>query len=212
MFSGIIEGRAKLIDFKKTEKGFSLQIEAETEMQDLHISDSLCVNGICLTIVKKKGKIIVFDVLHETYQRTGLKNLQTGDSLNLERALKLGDRLGGHFVTGHIDGVGQIKKIIDIGQDRTLIIQFPSDLATFVAQKGSIAVEGVSLTLGVIKANTFEVYLIPYTLNQTNLGCKKLGDGVNLEVDILARYAVGSKTEKEPSKITQDFLKEHGFF
>ncbi|MBI1869729.1 MAG: riboflavin synthase [Chlamydiae bacterium] len=191
MFSGIIEKMGKFIQIDSSREKRRLEIGLEDNWKDLKISESVCVNGICLTAIEIKDSKISFDVLDETYQKTNLKFLQSGDFLNLERALRVGDRLGGHFVTGHIDGVGRIIDIIERSSEETFLMKFPEDLSPYIVPKGSIAVDGVSLTMGKVDKNVFEVHLIPYTLTHTNLGEKCKDNIVNLEVDILARYVLG---------------------
>ena len=210
MFTGIIETIGKFHSFKKTQKQWLLLMEAPKKRFSVKTSDSVSVNGICLTVASQSRKVICSDILNETYDKTNLKFLKPGDSINLERSLKIGDRLGGHFVTGHIDGMGKILEIVKTGKEKKLLIQSPENLTKYLATKGSISVDGVSLTLGPLYKNSFEVFLIPYTLEHTNLGIRKEGDSVNLEVDILARYARGEKFKKS-SGITLSFLKKHGF-
>lgn len=207
MFSGIVEATGRVIKLAVHQKQYRLEIECPLEMKT---SDSLCVNGICLTVTDRTKSKITFDILEETFLKTTLKKAKPGDILNLESALKAGDPIGGHFVTGHVDGIGKIKEIRKKNRQKTFVIEYPKDLSSFVACKGSISIDGVSLTVGETPRNCFEVHLIPFTLEHTNLGLRKIKDWVNLEVDILARYTVCALSKKE-SKITKSFLKEHGF-
>lgn len=211
MFTGLIEHRGKLSKLVRKENQWCLEINLPDTLNDPKISESISVNGVCLTVSKIQKNIISFDLLEETYQRTTIRYLKTGDNLNLERALKMGDRLGGHFVTGHVDGVGVIKSIVERECEKIYKIEVPNELIPYLAVKGSIAVDGVSLTLGEIKGNQFEVYLIPFTLENTNLGGKKTGDRVNLEIDVIARYVKRMMEGDRKSQITEEFLREHGY-
>jgi riboflavin synthase len=210
MFTGLVETTGKFHSFEKKGKQWRLLISPPKNKFSVKISDSISVNGICLTVASQNSKSICFDVLNETYDKTGLKFLKPGASVNLERSLKIGDRLGGHFVTGHIDGIGEIVKISKTGKEKNLVIRSRENLSPYLAYKGSIAIDGISLTVGPVYKNSFEVFLIPYTLEHTNLGERKTGDCINLEVDILARYAKGEKLQKNCG-ITLSFLKKHGF-
>jgi riboflavin synthase len=209
MFTGIIESLGKFRRLFRHYDQWRLEIDA-THFKNIEISQSISVNGVCLTVISAKEKSLVFDILNETYEKTNFSLLKPNDFLNLERSLKVGSELGGHFVTGHVDGTGKILEIVNKGEERIFSIEAPGDLVPYLACKGSIAVEGVSLTLGKISNNIFEVYLVPYTLSHTNLGTKNEGDWINIEIDILARYALSSRLEKK-SKISLEFLREHGF-
>lgn len=209
MFTGIIESLGKFKQLYRFHEQWRLEVE-DSFFKDIETSESISVNGVCLTVVGVKEKSLIFDVLNETYGKTNFSLFKPGNSLNLERSLKMGSKLGGHFVTGHVDGIGKILELTKKGQEQIFSIEAPADLTTYLVTKGSIAVEGVSLTFGKTSKNIFEVYLIPYTLSHTNLGMKSLGDRVNLEVDILARYALSCNSEKK-SNISVEFLREHGF-
>ncbi len=210
MFSGIIENTAKILKIEASHQKHFLEIQRSKMLKSIKISDSLCVNGICLTIAKLTSSKISFDILEETFCRTTLKTNCPGDILNIERPLQWKGRVGGHFVTGHIDGIGEISKIKRGKREQTWEVKFPLSLSSFIAIKGSISINGVSLTVGEVKGNMFKIHLIPFTLKNTNLGLKKEGEFLNLEVDLLARYAVSAALTKK-SKITKSFLKKHDF-
>lgn len=177
MFSGIVQAVGRIVATKP------LVVETGAlGLSDVRVGDSICVQGACLTVVKKaKGKL-QFDVSKETLRVTA--GLDRPGAVNLEKSLAVGDRLGGHLVTGHVDGVGQVVKK-NKGETR---IRFPKPLARYIALKGSICIDGVSLTVNRVKGNTFEVNLIPHTLNVTTLGRLATGTKVNLEIDLVARY------------------------
>ena len=211
MFSGIVE---ELGTVKRIEKGAGgaqgFVISAKLVSNDLSTGDSVSVNGACLTVVKMNKKEIHFDVIEETLKHTNLSGLRAGDKVNLERALKVGDRVSGHFVSGHIDGTGTVRAASGRGADTFLKIGFSPDLLKFVVLKGSVAVDGVSLTVSETGPDFFGVDLIPYTLKQTTLGLRKTGDKVNVEVDMLTKYAA-KFIQGKTKTITEDFLTKHGF-
>ena len=168
--------------------GKRLVLRESEVARDLAIGDSIANNGCCLTVIGIDGDTFAFEAGSETLSRTNLGDLKTGDHVNLERSLRTGDRLGGHFVTGHIDCVGTLDEREDDADWSTLWFRFPNEYARFMASKGSIAVDGVSLTLVDVDADRFSVALIPHTLSVTTLGALSLGDHVNLETDLLAKY------------------------
>lgn len=210
MFSGIIEERGKIKRISKASQGWKLTVVSEIASKDARIGDSISVNGVCLTVVEIDGRNISFDVMEETLRRTSLLELSAGKIVNLERSLKAGDRISGHFVTGHIDCIGKISAITKRPNECAMDIDFPPDKKSYLAEKGSVAIDGVSLTVAEVKANRLRVYLIPFTLKATNLGARKAGDSVNIELDILSKYTPRISPSKE-SKITAEFLKQHGF-
>lgn len=188
MFTGIIEelGVVKRI----TQKGnFSLlEVRAKLILEDIKVADSVAVNGVCLTIVKKEKDCLFFEIMQETLNLTNLGQLHTGDAVNLERALKVGDRLSGHFVLGHVDAKSPIRKKNFVKNNLCFEIIIPRGLNKYIAVKGSIAVDGISLTVSSVSANTFSVYVIPHTLKNTTLKYKNVASPVNIEVDMLAKY------------------------
>ena len=187
MFTGLIEEVGNVIAApRKTEN--QLTIAAPQLAQQARAGDSIAVNGCCLTLTLLQDKLLGFDLLEETIARTNLKNLERGDSLNLERALSVHQRLGGHFVQGHIDCISPIVSFEKHSNDFRLEIELPRDFAHYVASKGSIAVNGISLTVAEVLPTSFIAWIIPYTKENTNLNRAKRGDLVNLEFDILAKY------------------------
>lgn len=188
MFSGIVEGLGHVAEIISEPPGCKLAIEEPKIAADTEVADSICVNGCCLTVVEKKDSILVFQAGPETLDRTNLGDLVQGSPVNLERALRVDSRLGGHFVSGHIDGKAELVKIDDHGDWADYYFKIPKDLAVQMASKGSVAVDGVSLTLVRCEKDLFSVALIPFTLQVTTLGKKKIGDTVNIETDILAKY------------------------
>lgn len=212
MFSGIIEEKAKVEKVLKGSRGLLFTLHSEAASGDSRIGDSIAVNGVCLTIVGIKDKTISFDVMEETLQRTNLSKISKNEFVNLERSLKMGGRISGHFVTGHVDCVGKVRDILKIRGEYVLAIEFPQDKAVYIAEKGSIAVDGVSLTVGEIEGTRLKVYLIPHTLKSTTLGARRPGDSVNIEFDMLGKYVMKEvHEEKKKGKIDEDFLKRHGF-
>jgi len=193
MFTGIIEnmGTIKKINVKKNLLVFSIDLGVLAH--DIQKGDSVSVSGVCLTVVSKKGTMANFDLMKETIERTSLKYLAVGDSVNLELALKAGNRLGGHFVTGHVDEVVVIKKIDEELNWVAFRLGISKTNRKYIVSKGSVTIDGISLTVGRVGKNYFEVYLIPYTLKVTTLGLKKVGDHINIETDILAKYILEKK-------------------
>jgi len=188
MFSGIVEALGRVSAIISEPPGCRLVIEETAIAATVKVADSVAVNGCCLTIVDKDDKTFAFQAGPETLARTNLGQLVQGSFVNLERALALGDRLGGHFVSGHIDGQAELIRIDNHGDWQDYYFSVPKELAAHMASKGSVAVDGVSLTLVACEKNMFSVALIPYTLKVTTLGQCKIGDKVNIETDILAKY------------------------
>lgn len=189
MFTGIVEETGRVEDVQKTSSGISLHVTAVRTADDLRIGDSVAVNGCCLTVVEiRNGTQLRFDLLRETWERTNLQFVSRGSLVNLERPLRASGRLDGHFVTGHIDGLGRIVRWERSGADHVLEIAPPAELLRHIVQKGSIAVDGISLTVAAVSDKTFTVWIIPHTYQVTALRERKLGDAVNLETDILGKY------------------------
>ena len=188
MFSGIVEALGRVTAIISEPPGCRLIIEEAMIADTIKVADSVAVNGCCLTVVEKNGNTFAFQAGPETLARTNLGKLVSGSPANLERALALGDRLGGHFVSGHIDGQAELAQIDNHGDWQDYYFAISSELAAQMASKGSVAVDGVSLTLVRCDQNLFSVALIPYTLKVTTLGNCKIGDNVNIETDILAKY------------------------
>jgi riboflavin synthase len=187
MFSGIVSAIGTVREARRAPGGLRIVVDAgRLGLRDVSVGDSIAVNGTCLTVVARMGRKFRADVSRETLACTA--GFAAGGSVNLEKALRAADRLGGHLVSGHVDGVGSVTRIERSGDNRRLAVAVPKALAKYVARKGSIAVNGVSLTVNEINGATFTVNLIPHTLKATNLGDLREGDKVNLEVDMLARY------------------------
>lgn len=205
MFTGIVEevGTVKQASAK------SLLISARKVLEELKPGDSISVNGACLTVTRLEKGAFQAELMPETLRRTNLGKLRLGDKVNLERALRLGDRLGGHFVQGHVDGVGKILSRSAEPGAHLLRISVPEELQRYLVEKGFVAVEGVSLTVVRRDDTSFWVSLVRYTEENTNLGLKRPGDLVNLEVDILAKYL--EQLQGNSLRLSADFLAEHGF-
>lgn len=188
MFSGIVESLGTVAELRSEPPGCWLIVREPKIAAETAVADSISVNGCCLTVVAVEGDAVAFQAGPETLARTNLGDLKPGSPVNLERALKVGDRLGGHFVSGHIDGTGTLAERIDEGEWSTFWFSLPRELSRQMASKGSIAIDGVSLTIVASEPDRFSVALIPFTLDVTTLGSLKPGDRVNLETDILAKY------------------------
>ena len=192
MFTGVIAGRAKVIAVSKAKKkGADMQLKINLGKfgRGLHVGDSVSINGACLTVSRLSKTAADFEMVAETTRRTNLGELEEGDMVNIERSLKIGDALEGHFVLGHIDGTGEIEDIVKSETETTFWINIdPPELAGSVVEKGSIAIDGISLTIVEVKGNKLSVSLVPHTLRITTLGSKRIGDKVNIEIDILGRY------------------------
>jgi len=197
MFSGIIADVGLIKSAKDRDGGLRLTVNTEAlGMDDVQLGDSIACNGVCLTVVKLDGNDFTVDVSRETLNcTTGLG--EQGKHLNLEKALRLSDRLGGHLVSGHVDGVGEVVAFNDIGESWRLVVRAPQALAKYIAMKGSITINGVSLTVNQVSGSEFEVNLIPHTLDVTTLNELKVGSKVNLEIDLIARYVERMLTAEE---------------
>ena len=187
MFTGIITEIGKV----KSKNGNIMAVSAPNTARDLNPGDSVCVNGVCVTVIENTPSIFKANLLGETIGRTNLAKLKIGDAVNLELSLKAGDRIGGHIVTGHVDCVGRLVRNYKKGNDKIIEIEVPYSLVKYVVIKGSVSIDGVSLTVVKKIGNRFTVHLIPYTLKYTTLGNKRVGSLLNVEIDILARYAGG---------------------
>lgn len=189
MFTGLIEQVGTVASLDHSERSCQLRISAPRFAPDVVAGESIAVNGCCLTVTAHDADLLAFDLLNETLERTNLGHLRNGSAVNLERALRAHDRFGGHFVQGHIDCTARIVDFAQRGADRRLEIELPSQFARYVAVKGSIAVDGISLTVAELLPKSFVTWIIPHTKTQTNLGQAASGQMVNLEFDILAKYA-----------------------
>lgn len=188
MFSGIIEGKAKVITWNPGSGLSRLTIEAPVDVSDVSIGDSIALAGVCLTVVEILNNKLSFELAPETIRKSKFQFLKIDDYINFERSLKLGDRIHGHIVSGHVDAVGTVVSVKEDGETVCLTIGYPKTLNGLFAQKGSVAIDGVSLTVGDVFDAEFSVYIIPHTLEVTTLGSLKPTSSVNLEVDMLARY------------------------
>ena len=213
MFTGIIEDKGKVLKVEYRGQEKRLTIGMPPHLTEVQLGDSININGVCLTVARKGQQSIELDLSKETLQRSALGELKQGDEVNLERALRLSDRLGGHIVNGHIDGIGVIiekKKERDFLQ---LTIRIPESVSKYVVQKGSIAIDGISLTVNEYQGGEIRLTLIPYTIEKTTLVDKKVGDRLNVEADILGKYVerLLARGDKKTGEMDLSFLKEHGF-
>ena len=188
MFTGLIEEIGLVLWIRASDQGTQLQVSASRIASDIHRGDSIAVNGCCLTVAAHRGPHLTFDLLEETLNRTNLRQLRRGTPVNLERALATDGRLGGHFVQGHVDCAAHVLAFNPVGQDHRLEVELPGDFSHYVACKGSIAINGISLTIAEVLTNSFASWIIPLTKRRTNLDALQAGDYVNLEFDILAKY------------------------
>ena len=211
IFTGIIEEIGKLADIKKEKDLYTLKISCKKVLEGTKRGDSIATNGVCLTVTELGDDFYKAEVMVETINSTNFKTLSLGEPLNLERALSPAKRLDGHIVQGHVDGVGEIINILKRGHEIVYRIKFDSDNFKYIAEKGSIALDGISLTVSRVGENYFEVSIIPTTIADTNLASKKLGEKINIETDIIGRYVYNFVNTKEASKITKNFLLENGF-
>lgn len=187
MFTGIIEETGTVLEFAESEKAYRLKLAARSVLQDLQMGDSIAVNGCCLTTIAFDQESIAFDLLHESVRLTSFQSIQPGNPVNLERSLRFNGKIGGHFVTGHIDATGSVSHAERRGKDLYLRVEPPPEFLKYLVYKGSIAIDGVSLTVAEVDDSGFAVWLIPHTLELTNLHAHHPGSLVNLEFDLLAK-------------------------
>jgi len=209
MFSGIIEEMGVVKSMTRQEGWIRLALYAEKVWRDCRKGDSLSVNGVCLSVTEVSEGRIGFDVMEETLARTDLGLLKNGEAVNLERALKAGERISGHFVTGHVDCLGKISAFVKRPARYVLEVTCPRDTKPYIAEKGSVAVSGVSLTVVRAESGRFSVHLVPQTLRTTSLAAKRPGEKVNVEFDIMTKYAALHSIKQRG--IDESFLEEHGF-
>ncbi len=217
MFTGLVEELGKVKTIEKGAKSVRITIAAKKVLEDVKLGDSIAVNGTCLTAVDFDSTYFTADVMPETVNKTVLAHLRPGDPVNLERTLRLGDRFGGHMVSGHVDSIGKI--IAKDQNDIAIIVKISvtPETSRYIIKKGSIAIDGISLTVVEATDTWFSVSLIPHTAKMTTLGYKRVGDSVNLETDIIGKYVekllMPKSSEPIPQKsgITMDFLAQHGF-
>lgn len=199
MFTGIVEETGKVLAFAPKAEAWELAILAQAALVDLTIGDSIAVNGCCLTAARFDASTLYFDVLEETRRLTNFSALRPHSLVNLERSLRFGGKVGGHFVTGHIDALGTVAVFEARGRDYFLRVNLPPGLTRYVVHKGSIAIDGISLTIAEVDDNSFSVWLIPHTLEVTNLREKQVGDAVNLEFDLLGKHVEKLLLKRSPA-------------
>lgn len=214
MFTGVIECTGEIISLSKKTRAYELKLSSRNIASSMKLGESLSVNGICLTVTKVISDEITLEIMPETLGRTNLGGLKAKNAVNLERALRVNGRIDGHFVTGHVDATGILTSRRTRGQDVVLEVGLPIEFLRYIVSKSSVALDGVSLTVSAVKSSSFEVSLIPYTLDNCTLGTKKTGDILNVECDILAKYIEKlymGKGSSQGSLLSESFLKEHGF-
>lgn len=214
MFTGLIEEIGKVVDIFERNKMWSITFECEKILEDVDVGDSIAVNGICLTVEEYDENLFKANVMAETMRKSNLKYFKKGSSVNLERALKIGDRFGGHIVSGHIDGIGIIEEYEDEGDAIWVSISTSKDILKYIVYKGSVAVDGVSLTVSYVDEKIFKVSIIPHTNENTTLIKRNIKDVVNIECDLIGKYVekllLHEKAKKE-SSIDMNFLIQNGF-
>ncbi|MFZ5823195.1 MAG: riboflavin synthase [Bacillota bacterium] len=215
MFTGLVEETGTLRSVRRGGRSLQITVGARKVLEGGRIGDSIAVNGVCLTVTALHSDGFTADVMPETYEKTSLSQTPVGALVNLERTMALGDRFGGHIVQGHVDGTGIIRAMESDEIAVWLSVEAPAEIIRYVVPKGSIAIDGISLTVVDVTEDRFRVSLIPHTYAVTAMSQKRPGDRVNLEVDILAKYVermLGWRgAEKRESRVTEAFLKEHGF-
>lgn len=217
MFTGIVEEIGTVRRIQNGKASAVLTVHAQKVLEDLHLGDSIAVNGVCLTVTAFDKHSFCADVMHETLNRSALGLLTAGSHVNLERAMAANGRFGGHIVSGHIDGTGTVAAITQDGIAVRYTIQTSDSVIKYIVEKGSVAIDGISLTVTEIEGNRFGVSIIPHTQGQTTLSMRNIGDTVNLENDIVGKYVErllsfqATESPKPKSKITKDFLLQNGF-
>jgi len=214
MFTGIVEEMGQVQSVSNSSTGYEMTITARTALDGVQLGDSISVNGVCLTVTWFNANSFTVGVAPETRSLTNLERLKAGDPVNLERAVTPTTRLGGHYVQGHVDGVGELARMQPDGESLRVTINAPQELTKYMVPKGFIALDGVSLTLVDVAATSFSIMLVAYTQQHIVLPTRQLGDLVNIEVDILGKYVeklISSRLNTNPSNITQSLLEENGF-
>ncbi len=217
MFTGIIQAIGTIADMQAKGGDIALAINtAKLDLSDVALGDSIAVNGVCLTAIALTESGFTADVSRETLALTSLGSLSKGSEVNLEKALTLQTRLGGHLVSGHVDGLGEVKSRQNDGRSERFVISAPDDISRYIATKGSITIDGVSLTVNAVNGSDFEINIVPHTIQETIIEHYQVGTKVNLEVDIIARYLErliqGGAVTADSSNITEAFLAENGFY
>lgn len=213
MFTGIIEEIGNVLKVDRGATSFSMTIQAKKIMEDIHLGDSIAVNGVCLTVTQFTNESFAVDVMPETYMATTLHKLSIGSSVNLERAMAANGRFGGHFVSGHVDGAGAIIEKKSVENALYLTIRVPSAFKQYLLEKGSIAIDGTSLTIFAVDECDVTISLVPHTQKETILAKKRIGEEVNVECDMFAKYVAQmfQQQKKQSEQITLGMLKENGF-
>lgn len=217
MFTGLVEELAIIKRIDVSLQGAQMELQASIILSDMHLGDSIAVNGVCLTVVRMTPSSFVVEAVPETMRRTNLGRLKVGDTVHVERAMAAGGRFGGHIVSGHIDGTGQVVEVEQEGMARVIHIEAAPALMKYIVEKGSICVDGVSLTVMTAGSTRFDISIIPHTQGVTRLGHAKVGDVVNLECDVIAKYVerlLGFKADagaQPASTLDIGFLQKHGF-
>ena len=211
MFTGIIEDIGIIANINKMSGRWEISLKTALQPATIKEGDSISVDGVCLTATKLSGNIFSVDVSLETLRLTTLKDKKTGQKVNLERAMSADGRFGGHLVTGHIDGIGTIANKRKEGDSVRLVIEVPPSLSRYIVGKGSIAIDGISLTVNEQRDNIFTVNIIPYTVSRTTIGEKNLRDTINIETDIIGKYVESFLKKDKNKSIDMDFLYRHGY-
>ncbi|MEA3385268.1 MAG: riboflavin synthase [Thermodesulfobacteriota bacterium] len=216
MFTGIIQGLGTLRDVRQAGQSLVLTIHPDFSITDPQEGESIAVNGVCLTAASISHDVFSAEVSPETLSRTTLSGLRVGSRVNLERALRLSDRLGGHLVSGHVDGIGEVIEKENLSQFTLFTIAIPKILDRYIIEKGSVAIDGISLTVNSCSKGRFSVVIIPHTAKLTTMGSRKRGDKINIEVDLIGKYIeklllAGHIKTENPTNINTEFLAQHGF-
>ena len=219
MFTGLIEGTGTLLRIDRHGPDAGMVIRADYLMEDLRLGESIAVNGACLTVASSSGNVFTADVSAETLSRTTLGRKPSGCMLNLERALRVGDRLGGHIVSGHVDGIGTLRERRSEGKSLRLFFEVPKELARYIIVKGSVAIDGISLTVNGTEEGRFDVNIVPHTAQETTIRDLRIGETVNVETDVIGKYVekllggwTAQKSENRNSTgIDAAYLQKHGF-
>jgi len=211
MFTGIIESVTKIKKVNSKNNAIFMDVEYDNPNNVFKKGDSISINGVCLTVTDFGKDYFSVDIVKETLNRTSLKNVKAGDYVNLEPAMKTDDRFSGHFVQGHIDGTGVVRSINKKGRNTDIFIECSDDIMKYVVEKGSICIDGISLTIAEVLPDGFKISLIPYTIDKTNFKYKRDGDIVNIETDIIGKYIYKFINEMNNKKLDMDILKKYGF-
>jgi len=214
MFTGIVEEIGKIEKITPIAGGFTLQIKAEKVIEELAVNDSVCIDGVCLTVTKFDKNSFLVDAVGATLEKTTFNQIKADTLVNLERSVRLNDRLGGHLVQGHVNGIGTISEIKKLGENYLVKVIVPQELEKYLIKEGSIAINGISLTIAEMNNNEISLSIIPHTWQKTNLKVKKVNDNVNVEIDILAKYVEKLLTKENNSSgriISESWLKDIGY-